>query len=709
MRFGEVGRHRIVCLALASCLILMGLLLVSASRNQGLVLPELTVERAKLGRGPEQKPVIELRGQGFDDSLSAILVKDAWEQEGRVSKLIAKEKVRALAVGKDLLVAAIDGTRLVTLRRDGKTFRLLGSIDLNAAISDIKLWGNYALVGVSREGIRMVDLSRVNEPRVERMIPCDGFIQEMLVDGNQLIFTDLYSGVFSIPLDRAEAVPARYGPDMPKSWQLASDGLFLAVATTNGRLLLLQQGGDTPGQLLASIDLKSNVMDMLFSGKRLVAITHDGSLYSWDLQGRPKLSKSHRLSLSGTPVRVVEGEDSDELIVSLMTAGLVKLRADSTGAYRQVGKLVSPDSYKLLRRDGELLFAAANEGLDFFHDARLPWDEVPGEVQISSQSQMLVLWQGQAYGYRNHELHPLTEPMGDTPAQKHVSTSHLVLAEGGQVDFFERKGEGTLTPVFSLQMPGKVASVVEIGDRLYVLVGNQLRVCSVSDDFQMRETAALQLPGHPWEMKSFAGGWLLVAANYGGLMVIDIRQPDTPLLMAQLQSVVHLSKYVKVVDLLTAPPYAFAALGLAGVELIDLTDPGQPRTLCRIDTPGYASSLTRAGDLLLVGDSQAGGFIIDIAEPASPRPVGSWRLPSKPQQVLAGNESLLIANSYGVFQSPLPLRLPQLKVSRGNQDAWMELPAQLNAKRQRLMLYGRDGQWASAIIQQEGNVSGQKL
>ena len=51
------------------------------------------------------------------------------------------------------------------------------------------------------------------------------------------------------------------------------------------------------------------------------------------------------------------------------------------------------------------------------------------------------------------------------------------------------------------------------------------------------------------------------------------------------------------------------------------------RTVGALDTPGFAQSLTLAGDRVYLADGDRGLRIIDVSHPAAPRQLGSFDTP----------------------------------------------------------------------------------
>ncbi|PJB00275.1 MAG: hypothetical protein CO127_08780 [Ignavibacteria bacterium CG_4_9_14_3_um_filter_36_18] len=70
--------------------------------------------------------------------------------------------------------------------------------------------------------------------------------------------------------------------------------------------------------------------------------------------------------------------------------------------------------------------------------------------------------------------------------------------------------------------------------------------------------------------------------------------------------------------------YVYAALGKAGVTIIDITDPLNPQTITVFDTPGFANQIRADTNKLFIADGPAGMAVWDITTPANPSQLGSY-------------------------------------------------------------------------------------
>jgi hypothetical protein len=67
-----------------------------------------------------------------------------------------------------------------------------------------------------------------------------------------------------------------------------------------------------------------------------------------------------------------------------------------------------------------------------------------------------------------------------------------------------------------------------------------------------------------------------------------------------------------------AGQYAYVAAGLAGLQVIDVSDPGNPRLVGGLDTPGSAEGVAVSGQYAYVADGEWGLHILRIGDAATP-------------------------------------------------------------------------------------------
>lgn len=109
------------------------------------------------------------------------------------------------------------------------------------------------------------------------------------------------------------------------------------------------------------------------------------------------------------------------------------------------------------------------------------------------------------------------------------------------------------------------------------------------------------------------------------LVVLDVSEAATP---TELGSTAPFPDFVVGVTVSgthstgSEQAIAYAAAGMAGLRVVDVSTPTAPVEIGFYDTPGYAEKVTVAGGYAYVADSHYGLRIVDVSDPTDPTEVG---------------------------------------------------------------------------------------
>ncbi|MCG3196584.1 MAG: hypothetical protein HUU16_20590 [Candidatus Omnitrophica bacterium] len=138
------------------------------------------------------------------------------------------------------------------------------------------------------------------------------------------------------------------------------------------------------------------------------------------------------------------------------------------------------------------------------------------------------------------------------------------------------------------------------------------------------------------------GARALVPGGMAGMLVIDISDPSSPV----LENIVMTPDYLS--DIEVSGSVGYLAVGDSGVQVVDLADPGNPQLIGRIDTTDQSRFVhCWRDDLLLVGENETALLVFDVSDPSKPKLVGRWGGGPKQTFALTARVSLI----YGLFHS----------------------------------------------------------
>ncbi|MES9968695.1 MAG: hypothetical protein ABW092_01590 [Candidatus Thiodiazotropha sp.] len=101
--------------------------------------------------------------------------------------------------------------------------------------------------------------------------------------------------------------------------------------------------------------------------------------------------------------------------------------------------------------------------------------------------------------------------------------------------------------------------------------------------------------------------------------------------------------------------YAYVIYGSGLLGILDISDPGQPREISVIETPGQVADITLSGDLLFIACNTAGLQVVDVTDPGAPGFVGNLPTQSPAEAVMVMNDRVYVATTENIVITQLPV------------------------------------------------------
>lgn len=172
-----------------------------------------------------------------------------------------------------------------------------------------------------------------------------------------------------------------------------------------------------------------------------------------------------------------------------------------------------------------------------------------------------------------------------------------------------------------------------VGDFAYVAAGSEgLKVVDVGDPANPRRVGEM-IPPRPARRIDVAGNYAYVVAGFD-LDVVDVEDPTRPVRVSSTRLPGTFNQMViRVVGSL-----AYIASGPAGLLIVDVADPASPRLLGSWNSPGLALGVDVVDGFAYLADQNSGLRILDVRDPARPIPVAvqSTPGPASDVRVVAG-------------------------------------------------------------------------
>ena len=112
-------------------------------------------------------------------------------------------------------------------------------------------------------------------------------------------------------------------------------------------------------------------------------------------------------------------------------------------------------------------------------------------------------------------------------------------------------------------------------------------------------------------------GHAFVAAGAAGLVIVDVRKPTEPTVVARLMpKTTDMARGISLSENL-----ALLCLGDSGLVVIDVSDPARPKELGRFDPARALNRVTVRGNEIFAANDADGVAILDLSNPAKPTQV----------------------------------------------------------------------------------------
>jgi hypothetical protein len=224
-----------------------------------------------------------------------------------------------------------------------------------------------------------------------------------------------------------------------------------------------------------------------------------------------------------------------------------------------------------------------------------------------------------------------------------VDESHVAISRRGDADRVGRVAlidtTDELTVVGSVQLEDAAGMAARDG-RLYALSSQgTLSTYNVSHPGASHQPALMHtLEGlaSPWSL-AIEGDYAYIADNQLGLVVVDLTNPDAPVLVGPAEE----SEALQDVDVYGG--HVYGAAGSKGVQIFSLEDAAHPTLAAEIEPGGAIISVSAGGDLLWTAN-QEGVAAIDIRLPSLPVLVGTESTPSWAMGVEATEAGVFLAD-----------------------------------------------------------------
>lgn len=677
---------------------------------------QLAVQQVTLISASPENAFLQLVGRGLTDSVQAMVLPEA--------KIIDQPFVLKRTLGRGLwfdgrFLLANDGSGLLLSMQvdvDNK-LRVLGSLRVPGSIRQFAKVDDRALVSLGSDGFWLVDLADPASPVLKDKVPGPSIgsktIRDLPVVGQRVYSVARNHQVLMI--DLAEADPVLKTFDIESSpWRVALQGNRLVTGALDGVVELFDLDENGRPHAAGRLEFDSDIRGLQLSETALFVAIGDGEVHLYDTASWPRPQRSSVLPLEGQIIEMKFLPQHSQLLVSRSLRGLLSIDVSNI-AHPVIGKSFSMSHFtREMSVAGELLASLSVRELSVYSVEQV-LDGFSAPLQsLEGYDYNIYTFDDQAYLMTHSEsdksvqakvLSSVDKVCGREKNSCVAEEQHLGLGEDVCLAiaasrkssmahlFCGEKGQLLWQTTLDFNSPSRV---LWHDERVYaVLFDRYNRKLSTGGIFRVYDASSprtpllngeLFLPGEIHEMEWFDPHFVLVAAGSDGLYVVDVADPDRPVIASQMQLPEHLSDFSRVVHVKSLGSYAYLTHQHNGISQVDLSDPRRPKFLRQIDVPGLARKMTIQNGLLFASLYRDGVYIIDVGNRDGWAPVGLLDMPMSVFDLQACQDKLYVSGGVaGILTLALPRRLPVRP--QGPQHARITLPKDLKPGKYRLYLY----------------------
>ena len=173
--------------------------------------------------------------------------------------------------------------------------------------------------------------------------------------------------------------------------------------------------------------------------------------------------------------------------------------------------------------------------------------------------------------------------------------------------------------------------------------GSGLQVIDVAEPESPLIVGSIDTPGNASNV-TLVGDHAYVTDGVSGLQIIDVANPANPVIVGSIDTPGN------AMDVASVNNYVFVADGASGLQEFDVSEPQNPRFVAEVDTPGITRGISVLGDRVYLVDGNAGIIVLDISNPENPMFEGYLDTPGDAYQAARQGNFLYVADWYKGLQ-----------------------------------------------------------
>ena len=611
---------------------------------------------------------LDLSGKGFDRDTSVNLLMSIDNNQAVVGSFplpgIFNE---SLVYGHMLYLGSNnDGLKVLDLSH-ARQPRLLGDYLAGRRVAHINRAGNLLFVAHGKLGVSVMRIQADGLLKHEADIPTGHIVTKTLYRNGMLYAAAGDDGllVFDVTqLTHIHLVKQLAAGEFITD--LAIDGDFLFLLSPHEKSLkIINMRVPERLEVKSTFPLTETPKQItVMNGLLYVATSHGISIFAVEPPAR--LVFKRRLTDFISAEKLFLGNQRVYISDSYSTLRIIDLPQGGLSE----GFLFSSDIRSLAEYGDYLYVVGSNTGILIVEKKALIRKTAVKLIDTPGDAHDILIRDGVMYVADGRKGVALTElPAADAALHGFSSSWGQALVAKGDLLFVAHGKQGI--GVFDLSRPQSPVAVGRwstLPARQLAVLGRYLVVANGIDGLISIDYSDIGAPAvrdslselHPLQIYS-AGNLLYVTTKNKGLAIFGLSADGHFTLLSMLSLPYPMNRFDLPADIKVAAGIAYIADGRSGLLVVDVRHPGKPEILASIALPGESKGLLVSDRRAYVVSAQYGVTVVDIQHPASPQVVGRYKVAGLSRRLVQDGGYLYLTRSKGGILS-IPLPVPAEKI-----------------------------------------------
>jgi hypothetical protein len=549
----------------------------------------------------------------------------------------------------------------------------------NENAQSIAIFNDTLYMASGYEGLRVINLSDINEPQDIRLIKTNDDANHLELNNNILYVSNGRSGVKIFNIDEPTNPLEISNYDTPGYvFATAQSGNHLYIADGNSGVRIMRVENKESQNLreIKAINISGTTRHLAFHENKLYVATNDRlTIYDVSNKNDPLELGVYRANATVHKILL----DGNLAFLAADSRGVIVVDVSDPAEIKEISELNTNGTARDVFRSGIYVYVAnGDRGISIIDVSHIDALREVGNRSVTGNAQSIVIKDDYTFvaaGDRglqilhseiNFEINEVGFSSSQMTTEKvAVDGSYAYLAAGPRgMRILDISNPSNPTEINFTDTPGYAMGITVEGDLAYVSDrGEGLRIFDISDPNGDLSLVSNLPGGRDAYATDIEGDFIYLADGKAGLRIYNKTDPSQPVETG------HADTPGNAMGVTVSGEYAYVADGESGIRLINIIDPQIPTELGFYDTPGDAhavaivstvvsnsgqddSTITTSGVRLFafVADGSGGLRVLDVSDPRAPSEIGFNETPIFVQDInIVGTYAYLAGREEGLL------------------------------------------------------------